>query len=301
MQARNKGNIALAIARFREMIAEDPNLQPVRLHLAMALMADHQDEAARGQLEKLRSDQLPDDIRKIVDDALAALRERRSWTFNAATYYRYENNINGAPRERQRQGGRGTWTFPEPQKAHGIHVDLSAERRLPAENGWYAQFESSLNSDWYWNAHNYDDFRFRFGMGGGWQNARWDINLIPFIDVLLVILIFLMLTTTYSKFTELQLNLPSASADASQTRPKEVVVSVAADGRYMIAGQELPARDTDTVAAALSRAASAAGQGSVIVISADAQASHQSVITVMEAARRQGLTQLTFAAQTGGQ
>ena len=109
-------------------------------------------------------------------------------------------------------------------------------------------------------------------------HADPEINLIPFIDVLLVILIFLMLTTTYSKFTELQLNLPSASADASQTRPKEVVVSVAADGRYMIAGQ-----------------------GSVIVISADAQASHQSVITVMEAARRQGLTQLTFAAQTGGQ
>lgn len=132
-------------------------------------------------------------------------------------------------------------------------------------------------------------------------HADPEINLIPFIDVLLVILIFLMLTTTYSKFTELQLNLPSASADALQTRPKEVVVSVAADGRYMIAGQELPARDTDTVAAALSRAASAAGQGSVIVISADAQASHQSVITVMEAARRQGLTQLTFAAQTGGQ
>ena len=69
----------------------------------------------------------------------------------------------------------------------------------------------------------------------------------------------------------------------------------------MIAGQELPARDTDTVAAALSRAANAAGQSSVIVISADTQASHQSVITVMEAARRQGLTQLTFAAQTGGQ
>ena len=136
MQARSTGNLSLAIARFREMIAEDPSLQPVRLHLAMALMADHQDEAARGQLEKLRSDKLPDDIRKVVDDALAALRERRSWTFNAATYYRYDNNINGAPRERERQGGRGTWTFPEPKKAHGIHLDLSAERRLPAANGW---------------------------------------------------------------------------------------------------------------------------------------------------------------------
>ena len=132
-------------------------------------------------------------------------------------------------------------------------------------------------------------------------HAEPEINLIPFIDVLLVILIFLMLTTTYSKFTELQLNLPSASADAAQTRPREVVVSIAADGRYAIAGAELPTREVDAVAAALGQAARAAGQGSVIVISADAQASHQSVITVMEAARRLGLTQLTFAAQTGGQ
>ena len=182
MQARSTGNLSLAIARFREMIAEDPSLQPVRLHLAMALMADHQDEAARGQLEKLRAEQLPDDIRKVVDDALAALRERRSWTFNVGGYYRYENNINGAPRERERRGGRGTWTFPAPKKAHGIHLDLSAERRMPAANGWYAQVEGSMNSDWYWDAHDYDDFRFRLGMGGGWQNARWDASLIPFVQ-----------------------------------------------------------------------------------------------------------------------
>ena len=80
-----------------------------------------------------------------------------------------------------------------------------------------------------------------------------EINLIPFIDVLLVILIFLMLSTTYSKFTELQLNLPSAHADASQTRPREVIVSVAADGRYAIGGEELPARDATSLDAALDR------------------------------------------------
>ena len=182
MQARSTGDLSLAIARFREMIAEDPSLQPVRLHLAMALMADHQDEAARAQLEKLRAEQLPDDIRHIIEQALTTLRERRSWTFNIGGYYRNENNINGAPRERERQAGRGTWTFPAPKKAHGIHLDLSAERRMPAANGWYAQFESSMNSDWYWDAHDYDDFRFRLGMGGGWQNARWDASLIPFVQ-----------------------------------------------------------------------------------------------------------------------
>lgn len=128
-----------------------------------------------------------------------------------------------------------------------------------------------------------------------------EINLIPFIDVLLVILIFLMLTTTYSKFTEMQLTLPVANADAQRDRPREIVVAVSSDGRYMVAREPLAGRSVDEVAAALRRAAGTgtAGQGSVVIISADAQASHQSVITVMEAARREGLAQLTFAAQSG--
>ncbi|HRF22437.1 MAG TPA: biopolymer transporter ExbD, partial [Comamonas denitrificans] len=54
-----------------------------------------------------------------------------------------------------------------------------------------------------------------------------EINLIPFIDVLLVILIFLMLTTTYSKFTEMELTLPSADTEQLRDRPKEVIVSIA--------------------------------------------------------------------------
>ena len=61
-----------------------------------------------------------------------------------------------------------------------------------------------------------------------------EINLIPFIDVLLVILIFLMLTTTYSKFTELELTLPTADTTQMRDRPREVIISIAADGRYAV-------------------------------------------------------------------
>ena len=121
-----------------------------------------------------------------------------------------------------------------------------------------------------------------------------EINLIPFIDVLLVILIFLMLTTTYNKFTELQLSLPVADADAQRDRPREIVVAVAADGRYAVNRTPLEGRSVEAVAAAL-RAGSS--EGSVLIISADAAAPVQAVITVMDAARREGLTQLTFAAQ----
>jgi biopolymer transport protein ExbD len=126
-----------------------------------------------------------------------------------------------------------------------------------------------------------------------------EINLIPFIDVLLVVLIFLMLSTTYSKFTELQLRLPVADSQAARDHPRELIVSVSADGRYVINRAVLPSRSVDAVAAAL--AAAARDQKDImVIISADAAAPHQAVVTVLEAARRSGLGQITFAAQTTG-
>jgi biopolymer transport protein ExbD len=127
-----------------------------------------------------------------------------------------------------------------------------------------------------------------------------EINLIPFIDVLLVILIFLMLSTTYSKFTEMQLRLPTADVDSQRDYPKEVIVAVSADGRYSINKKPVADRNVDTVAAALGAAATG-GKDSVVIISADASSPHQAMITVMEAARRVGLVQITFAAQSSAQ
>ncbi len=124
-----------------------------------------------------------------------------------------------------------------------------------------------------------------------------EINLIPFIDVLLVILIFLMLSTTYSKFTEMQLTLPTADVEQLRDRPKEIIVSVGADGRYAVNRTALEGKSVDVMADALSQAAKA-GKESVIIISADASSPHQAVVTVMEAARRVGLSQITFATQT---
>lgn len=124
-----------------------------------------------------------------------------------------------------------------------------------------------------------------------------EINLIPFIDVLLVILIFLMLTTTYSKFTEMQLKLPVADTEAQRDYNKEVIVAVSSDGRYMVNKTPIAGRSVEAIAAALT-AAALTGKDTVVIISADASATHQSVITVMEAARRSGLNQITFATQS---
>ena len=123
-----------------------------------------------------------------------------------------------------------------------------------------------------------------------------EINLSPFIDVLLVVLIFLMLSTTYSRFTEIPLRLPVADTDARREAPRQVVVAVAADGHYRIGQTDLPERGVAALATALGAAAD--GPESVLVIDADAQATHQSVIRVMEAARRAGLTRVTFSARS---
>ena len=126
-----------------------------------------------------------------------------------------------------------------------------------------------------------------------------EINLIPFIDILLVVVIFLMLSTTYSKFTELQLNLPVADAATPQDRPHEVVVSISSEGQFSVNRNLVNTRDVQGLSQALAQATQRI-DSPMIIISADAQASHQSVMMVMEAARRNGLNQLTFAAQSSG-
>jgi biopolymer transport protein ExbD len=134
-----------------------------------------------------------------------------------------------------------------------------------------------------------------------------EINLIPFIDVLLVILIFLMTTTTYSKFTELQITLPTADAEKAAERPGEINVTVDAKGNYTVNNVGVAFHDVGSLSQALQTAASAANNGKppaqtpVVVVNADQFAMHQMVVNVMEAARLAGYEKLTFAAQTSGQ
>jgi biopolymer transport protein ExbD len=123
-----------------------------------------------------------------------------------------------------------------------------------------------------------------------------EINFIPLIDVLLVILIFLMVTTTYQRVAELQITLPEADAEQLKQRPKEINVGIDAQGRYVIDKSIF----TFTTAAALADALRQAAGGAkepVVIINADANATHQSVIHVMEAARMAGYIHITFATQ----
>jgi biopolymer transport protein ExbD len=132
----------------------------------------------------------------------------------------------------------------------------------------------------------------------GKEKEHLEINLVPLIDVMMVILIFLMITTTYSRYTELQINLPTAEAERQTERADEVAVLVNAQGQYVVNRSAVPFRSVEQLAQELRRAAGP-GREPVVVISADAAATHQSVVRVMEAARLAGLSQITFTAQAG--
>lgn len=128
--------------------------------------------------------------------------------------------------------------------------------------------------------------------------AEPEINLIPFIDVLLVVLIFLMLSTTYSKFTELQLNLPVADAQSPPLRPKEIVVTLQAQGQVSVQRVGLGKMGPEALADALRQAAQGL-EDPVLVINADARTPHQYVVNVIEAARKNNLGRITFVTQSG--
>jgi biopolymer transport protein ExbD len=131
----------------------------------------------------------------------------------------------------------------------------------------------------------------------GKEKEPLEINLVPMIDVMLVILIFLMISTTYSKYTELQINLPSAQAERQLERPNEITVLVNAQGQYVVNRTPVPFRTVEQLAEELRRAGAPLKEP-IVVISADAAATHQSVIRVMEASRLAGLSQITFTTQS---
>lgn len=131
----------------------------------------------------------------------------------------------------------------------------------------------------------------------GKKHEELEINFIPLIDVLLVIIIFLIVSATFSRTNELQINLPTAEASAPQDKPLMIEVAVDATGKYLIDGKSLADNSVSAISTALQAAAKSSKVEPTIVINADANATHQSVVNVMEASRVAGYTKITFATQ----
>ena len=130
----------------------------------------------------------------------------------------------------------------------------------------------------------------------GKHHEELEMNLVPLIDVLLVIIIFLVVSATFSRTSELQINLPTAEANAPQDKPLTIEVGVDASGRYVINGKSIADTSVAGISAALQGAANG-GKEPTIIINADANSTHQSVVNVLEASRTAGYTHITFATQ----
>lgn len=130
----------------------------------------------------------------------------------------------------------------------------------------------------------------------GLEREEPEMNLIPMIDVLLVILIFLMVTTTFTRFAEIKINLPTAEANKPAERANEIQVGIDAQSKYVINRASVPFTSVQALADELKRSAVNMNEP-VIIVNADANTPHQSVINVMEAARLAGLSRITFATQ----
>ena len=133
----------------------------------------------------------------------------------------------------------------------------------------------------------------------GKKHEDLEMNLVPLIDVLLVIIIFLVVSATFARMSELQINLPTAEANSPEQKPLVIDVGIDATGHYVVGKSPLSDSSVSAIGAALQKLAGD-GKDPTIIINADAKTSHQSVINVMEAARQVGYTHITFATQTGG-
>jgi biopolymer transport protein ExbD len=140
--------------------------------------------------------------------------------------------------------------------------------------------------------------RKRFSLGALATPAEPEINLIPFIDVLLVILIFLMISTTFTRFQELAITLPTANGSEAQTEVKQIHIAVSRDGRFAINGKVVDRSQLTAALGQLTGSGNAINNNLQVNIDADAKAPHQSVMSALEAARDANLSNIVFSSQT---
>jgi biopolymer transport protein ExbD len=140
--------------------------------------------------------------------------------------------------------------------------------------------------------------RKRFSLGTVATPAEPEINLIPFIDVLLVILIFLMISTTFTRFQELAITLPTANGSEAQTEVKQIHIAVSRDGRFAINGKVVDRSQLTAALGQLTGSGNAMNNNLQVNIDADAKAPHQSVMSALEAARDANLSNIVFSSQT---
>ena len=172
-EAKNKQ----AIEIYREMLAEDPDFHPVRLNMATAMQADKQYAAAKEQFLKLQSVDLPAPVMARVQNSLAQINSSEQWQFNASASYIQDKNLNDVPDGFARPGYRP----PEKVSGKGLQVSGSANKRFNLPDNFYATVGGNASLKGYWDVSDYNDYLFTASAGVGYDDAKNDVSLTPFV------------------------------------------------------------------------------------------------------------------------
>ncbi|WP_424401884.1 surface lipoprotein assembly modifier [Pasteurella sp. PK-2025] len=183
--AKLQGKTDQAVKYYRELIALEPELDAVRLELAMALFEDQQNDAAKAQFEQLRSRTgLPNSIKQHIHAYLEALQKREAWQINLSAHYLREKNVNNASNAPYIDNTviKGLQKNPSmlPQKAHGMSYQLDISRQINVKHQHYLHIENNLNGKWFWDNHQYDDIFNRTLVGYAYKNASQEWQVLPF-------------------------------------------------------------------------------------------------------------------------
>ena len=182
--AKKRGDLDRAIELYRQILAQRPELTPVRIQLAISLFNDQQDNAAQDQFEKSASDvNLPDDIRGLVNQYKLALEQRDDWQATLSVNYLRNENVNNVSSDVQIEGTafrKGESMLPK--TAHGVGYFFDLERDFNLFNAHYLHLENMLYGKNYWDAHEYDDITNRTYLGYTHKSADQKWSVLPFYE-----------------------------------------------------------------------------------------------------------------------
>ncbi|WP_386697549.1 porin family protein [Lonepinella sp. MS14436] len=177
--AKKEQNYNQSIRLYREILADKNDILPIRLQLATVLFENKEYDAAEGQFEKLRSENLPPNVAGLIDAYINAIHQQDRWSFGGGFTYLNDPNINNAPKSGTTYGN---WIPPKRESAQGFGYNLDASKKWSWGNGFYHQLDLSLYGKYYWDNKKFNEMTMHGGLGLGYQTGRSDLSLIPFME-----------------------------------------------------------------------------------------------------------------------
>ena len=179
INTREERRFSEAVTRYRTLFSQDSTILPLRYQLAQALFLNNDNEAAKDQFQKLRAEQVSSESIIMIDQYLSALNRRDQWKFRGGLSFLNESNINNAPKAGTLIGNWNVW---ERESATGFSYFAEAEKKWSLLHNYFTQFSIEGSGKYYWDNKKYNEFNGRVGAGVGYQTARFEISLMPFIE-----------------------------------------------------------------------------------------------------------------------